>query len=52
MEPRFKDVKLELLSSDKELVLIQHLARFEEAVWQSFLEYEPYHVVQYMYQLV
>ena len=34
------------------MILIQHLARFEEAVWQAYEEYEPYHLVQYLFQLV
>ncbi len=52
MEAKFDGVNLELLDKNIELALIQHLARFEEVVWQSFQEYEPYHIVQYLFQLV
>ncbi len=52
MEAKFDGVNLELLDKNIELALIQHLGRFEEVIWQSFQEYEPYHIVQYLFQLV
>ncbi|CAF0949121.1 unnamed protein product [Brachionus calyciflorus] len=52
IEPSIENVDLSLLNKQTELNLIQHLARFEEAVWQSYEEYEPYHVVLYLFQLV
>lgn len=32
--------------------LILYLKRFEEVVWQAYEEYEPYNIVQYLFQLV
>lgn len=26
--------------------------RFEEVLWTAYQEYEPYHIVQYLFQLV
>lgn len=52
MEAKFENVNLDLLDKNIEIAVIQHLARFEEVVWQSFQEYEPYHIVQYLFQLV
>jgi len=52
MIPQFDGVKLDLLDKNIEIALIQHLARFEEVIWLSFQEYEPYHIVQYLFQLV
>lgn len=50
--PSLHSVDLDLLNKNIELALIQHMARFEEVVWQSFQEYEPYHIVQYLFELV
>ena len=52
MRPSLEGVDLDLLNKNIELALIQHLARFEEVIWQSFQEYEPYHIVQYLFELV
>jgi arginyl-tRNA synthetase len=46
------EANLDLLTSTSELILIQHLAKYDEVVWQAYQEYEPYHIVQYLFQLV
>ena len=46
------EANLDLLNSTSELILIQHLAKYDEVVWQAYQEYEPYHIVQYLFQLV
>lgn len=52
IKPQIENVDLNLLNKQNELVLIQHLARFEETIFQAYHEYEPYHLVQYLFQLV
>ena len=52
LEPALGDIDVNKLDRIEELSLIQHLAKFDEVVWQSFQDNEPYHIVQYMYQLV
>jgi arginyl-tRNA synthetase len=52
MSPELNETNLHLLNSTSELILIQHLAKYDEVVWQAYQEYEPYHIVQYLFQLV
>jgi arginyl-tRNA synthetase len=52
IEPSLKDTDLSYLKSNIELALIQHLGRFDDVLWMAYQDYEPYHIVQYLFQLV
>lgn len=52
LKPQIENTDLNLLNKQNELILIQHLGRFEEVIFQAYQEYEPYHLVQYLFQLV
>jgi arginyl-tRNA synthetase len=45
------NVNFDLLNQPVEQVLIQHLARHDVVMWQSFVKYEPCLVVHYSFQL-
>jgi arginyl-tRNA synthetase len=45
------DVDFGLLKTPTEQALVQHLACFDRAMWQSFVKYEPCIIVQYSFQL-
>ncbi len=46
------DINFKLLDQPIEMILIQHLAKYDEIIWKSFTDYEPYIIVQYLFQLV
>ena len=46
------DIKFELLNQPIEMILIQHLSKYDELIWKSYIDYEPYFIVNYLFQLV
>ncbi len=46
------DINFKILDKPIELILIQHLAKYHEVVWKSYVDYEPYYLVDYLFQLV
>ena len=46
------DINFKILDQPIELILIQHLAKYHEIVWKSYINYEPHFLVEYLFQLV
>jgi arginyl-tRNA synthetase len=46
-----KNVDFGSLRAPEEHALVQHLARYDFVMWQSFTKYEPCMIVQYAFQL-
>ena len=46
------NINYKSLNGIAELALIQHLARYHEVVWRSYVDYEPHFLVDYLFQLV